>query len=110
MTTLEIPKGPPKGEYWSSTRKYADCEYVYVRFEDHAVSVYAPETVIKLMEALAERAKENPKGSGIFALNASPMLAEQLFCHTNCSLTPVSAVTRVPGRTHGSKRYIPKRS
>ena len=73
-------------------RKFRDCKYVYVRFEDlTTVAEMTPASVKKMMRGLAVAAHEqlNKRQPPTMAILASPWLAEQLYHSANCVLTGV---------------------
>lgn len=89
--TIKVPKAPDN-LVWTGLEQFNDCKYIYVRFEDHSISTSADQRVQTFMHEMnIESGRSKAKtGNGLYAVNADPWLADQLFNHANCLLYGVT--------------------
>ncbi|AUV60665.1 hypothetical protein HOS75_gp065 [Gordonia phage SteveFrench] len=83
---------PPENVVWSGTETFIDCKYVYVRFEDHTVSQFAPPSIIQMMKDLKDQHEHGLErtGHGAYALLVNPWVAEQIKAYCNALMFGVT--------------------
>lgn len=106
---IQVPKAP-SNLIWTGMEQFARCRYVYVRLQDYSVGAGAHQDVRKLLEELKnESAERRAMGKpGVYALNADPWLADQLFLYGNCELFGVTEQNTNMAAVR-SKRFKKKR-
>ncbi|ATW61157.1 hypothetical protein SEA_HARAMBE_62 [Gordonia phage Harambe] len=90
--SITIPQAP-ENVVWTGTEIFGDCRYVYVRFEDHSVSIAAPQSIRTMMLQLQQESmkRRTPEGNGgAYALLLNPWAAEQVYNYCNALMFGVT--------------------
>jgi len=89
---ITIPNAP-ENVVWSGTEIFGDCRFVYVRFENHSVSINAPSSIRTMMLQLQQESQRRmaADGSGgAYALLLNPWAAEQVYLYCNALMFGVT--------------------